>query len=168
MSDRHADLIIATARNWMGTPYRHQGSDKGIGTGRCAAMMGTGFECDIGGGATRPFASLGQRFGFGMRPAAKCRDTAPDNNRASAVIADNQRADGRVCGSQTGMLARQPHCRGHETPIRRLVNTSSHASADILFLAFKFAEHLVEILGFSEIPVDRGKTHIGDIIERFQ
>lgn len=37
MSDRHADLIpdadliIATARSWMGTPYRHQGSDKGIG-----------------------------------------------------------------------------------------------------------------------------------------
>ena len=32
----------------------------------------------------------------------------------------------------------------------------------------ELAEHLLEILGLAEIPVDRGEAHIGDVVEALQ
>ena len=41
---------------------RDAGVDQRIGAGRRAAVMGAGFERDIGGGAARQLAGLGQRL----------------------------------------------------------------------------------------------------------
>ena len=45
---------------------RHAGLDQAVGTGPSPSVVGTGFERDIGGCATRPLAGLLQRQHFGM------------------------------------------------------------------------------------------------------
>lgn len=42
------ETIIATARGWLGTPYRHQGRKKGVGVDCIGLIWGVGGELGIG------------------------------------------------------------------------------------------------------------------------
>jgi hypothetical protein len=89
------------------------GGDQRLGARGRAAMMGAGFERDIGGGAARPRTGLGQRLRFGMGTAANGGDAAADDD----AVADDQRADGGVGGGQTQIAARQADGGFHEAAV---------------------------------------------------
>lgn len=58
--------------------------------------MRTGFERDIGRGSPRRLTGVGQRLGFGMRPASNRGNAAADDG----TILDDHAADGRVGGGK--------------------------------------------------------------------
>ena len=49
-SDRQSERIVAVARDWIGTPYRHQGCRKGVGCD-CLGLV-RGVWTEVTGGAT--------------------------------------------------------------------------------------------------------------------
>ena len=60
---------------------RHARLDQQVGAGRAAlAAVGAGLERDVGGGAARRLAGLGQRHRLGMGPAAGLGPAAADDD----------------------------------------------------------------------------------------
>lgn len=44
---QQADLIVSTARSWVGTPYRHQAMLKGVGVDCVGVIIGVGHEAVV-------------------------------------------------------------------------------------------------------------------------
>ncbi|MNH96165.1 hypothetical protein D3C73_488270 [compost metagenome] len=105
----NARVRIVEANDDTGDTCRNQS----ISAGRCASVMGTGFERDIGSCPPRPLAGNCQRLRLGMGPAANGGNGLTDDR----TVLDNDAADGRVGCRQTGMPSRQPQGCCHEAPV---------------------------------------------------
>ena len=70
------------------------GGDERVGAGRGAAMMGAGFEGDVGGGATGGIARCAQGVYFGVWFAGILVPAFADGN----VVFDEDAADARIGG----------------------------------------------------------------------
>ena len=71
---------------------RNAGRDHRIDARRRLAEMRTGLQRHIERGAARGFAGASQRLGLGMRPTARLRPAAADDD----AVLDDDRTDGRV------------------------------------------------------------------------
>ncbi len=71
LQERHASTIDAGIGVGLGDhDTGDAGIDQGLGAGRGFAVMGAGFQRDIGGGAACGGPGDGEGLGFGVRPAA--------------------------------------------------------------------------------------------------
>ena len=82
-------------------------------------VMGTGFQCDIGGGAARQWPGLIQGPPFGMGAAARLRPTAPGD----LAVLDQHRANRRIGPDIAEAPRRKAQGMGHMYKV-------AHSSAD--------------------------------------
>ena len=91
---------------------RNSGLDECFGAGRRAAVMGAGFERDVGGRVPRGGTSLGKRHDLGMGTPPRLRPTAPDHaitGRAAHDDAADRRVGPGIAQATTGKHQRVVH-----------------------------------------------------------
>ena len=140
-----------------------RGND-GIGARWGLAVMRTGLEGDIGRCPPRLLTCLGNRLRFGMRPTAKRCNTAADD---FAIFYD-QAADRRIGAGSADMGQGKRDRLAHEGLVTGGDRHASVRGAVAGDLGVDLGDHVFEVLGMGEIPVDRRVAHEGDVIERLQ
>ena len=109
---QHGEATAGNARIGIvdrGDDARDASRDDRLGAGRRRAVMRTGLERDVNRRAARRFPRLGERDLFGVRPAARLSDAAPDEQ----AIAHDQRGDAGIGGGETEAAPAQAQRRGH-------------------------------------------------------
>ena len=93
-----------------------------------------------------------------MGPAA---GLGPADAQNPAIL-DDDAADGRIFSRGAKRPAAQAQGIVHPAPV------GVHDGLAFALVAGEFADQFFEVLGFAEILVDRGKAHIGHIIEHLE
>src|SRR5262245_4114960 len=97
-------------------------------------------------------------------PAAMARSQNPASNVVSFLPASP--ASVTHAASLGNWISSMPAL--YSTALVALLARRHRGQRLLVFVAGEFVEHALEILGLAEIAVDRGKPHIGDIVELAQ
>ncbi len=139
--------------------------------------MRAGLERHVERRAARRLASFGNRDPLGVGPSARRCRPAPDDR----PVFHQDRADSGVGGRKAERPRSQIERRLH--PAQILMRVCGCAFAHVagafrrwrgaslagrlgLGLRLQLADDGVEVSRLAEIAVDRGETHIGDVVER--
>ena len=140
--------------------------------------MRAGLERHIERRAARRFARLVDRDPLGVRPSARRGRSAPDDR----AVLHQDRADSGIGRRKAERPRSQIERRLH--PAQILMRVCGCAFAHVagafrrwrgasfagrgLRLRLEFADDGVEVARLAEIAVDRGETHVGDVVEGLQ
>lgn len=153
---RHTRVRILKRRH----DTRNAGRLQGLGAWPGLAMMGTWFKRNKSRGTTRAVASLLQRLGLRMGPAAILRPACANNMPARI---DYDATHGGIGPDTPEAALRKLQRKAHVSVIR--VRRRARGLRALVFGFVKLPENMLEVLGLPEIAVDGGKANIGDRIE---